>query len=185
MNAQKAYIPTILVLMAVAIAFAVTLPAFAYGDDAHKAVKNTTATSTMKMKKDKMGTSTEKMRKEKSASSTKNVDLTCMQTAVDAREDSLTTAFGTFHDAVDAALTARKTALHDAWGLTDKTARLAAIKSARETFKKSHESALKALKKSRVAAWESFKTTSKKTCKETLPKGDDAVEKETAGSIAI
>jgi hypothetical protein len=172
MNTQKVYIPTLLTLALLAVAFAVTLPAFAHGTESHTH-KSTTASSTIKMKKDK------------NATSTRSVDLTCMQTAVDARESALTTAFGTFHDAVDTALTARKTALHDAWGLTDKTARLAAIKSARETFKKSHESALKTLKKSRVTAWESFKTTAKKTCKETLPKGDDAVEKETAGSIAI
>ncbi len=186
MNAQKAYIPTILVLAIVALAFTITLPAFAdHGQNRNEMRKNTTASSTVKMKKDKMATSSEERKGKRNGSASSTLDLTCMQTAVDAREDALTTAFATFHDAVDTALAARKTALHDAWGLTDKTARLAAIKSARETYKKSHESALKALKKARGTAWETFKTTSKKTCGETLPKGDDTVEKETAGSIAI
>ena len=170
MTAHKAYIPTLLTLALLAVAFAVTLPALAHGTESHTQ-KNTTASSTIKMKKNKSATTT--------------VNLTCMQTAVDTREDALGTAFSTFHDDVEEALTARKTALHDAWGLTNKTERLSAVKSARETFKKSHGVALKDLKKARMTAWATFKTTAKTSCKETLPKGEDAVEKETAGSIAI
>lgn len=186
MNAQKVYVPLLLTLALLVLAFTITLPAFAGHSNLRvEGKQKTTASSTLMMKKDKMGSSTEKMRKDTSASSTKNVDLSCMQNAVDAREASLGTAFSTFHEAVGAALGTRKTALHDAWGLTDKTARITAIKSARDTFRMSHATAMKSLKKSRVSAWEAYKTTAKSSCKETLPKGDGAVEKETAGSIAI
>ncbi len=185
MNAQKVYIPTLLTLALLVLAFAVTLPAFADNGHSRSDKKHATASSTMKMKKDKMATSTEKMRKDKSATSTRKVDLTCMQTAVDAREDSLGTAYSSFNGLVETALGVRKTGLHDAWGLTDAKARMTAVKTARETFRKSHESALKDLKKSRQSAWEKFKTTAKSSCKETLPKGDDAVEKDAAGAITI
>ena len=42
----------------------------------------------------------------------------CVQAAVDTREAPVGTAFTTFSTAESAALSARKTALHDAWGMT-------------------------------------------------------------------
>ena len=54
---------------------------------------------------------------------TSKVDYACVQTAVDVREDAIATAFTTFTSAESAALSARKSALHDAWGMTDAKAR--------------------------------------------------------------
>jgi hypothetical protein len=112
------------------------------------------------------------------------VNLTCMQTAVDTREDAIAGAFDTFNDDITAALAARKSALHSAWGLTDVTARKAAIKAAWTTWKSAHKSALKDLKDDRKAAWDTFKTTAKTTCSETLP-ADEALIKDSAGSISL
>ena len=198
MNAHKVYVPTLLTLALLALAFTITLPAFAHHNEAQGSeAKHRTASSTMKVKKDrmatstermhkeKMGSSTEKMRKDKSATSTRNVDLTCMQTAVDARESALITAFTTYQTSTNEGLQVRKTALNVAWGLTDKTARVKAITDARKTWQENQVKAMKILKIQRKSAWETFKTTAKTSCKETLPKGDDAVEKDGAGAITI
>lgn len=113
-----------------------------------------------------------------------SVDLTCMQTAVDTREDAVATAFKGFNDDVVAGLAARKTGLHDAWGLSDKVARQSAVKSAWKTWKTSKKSAHTELKTARKAAWDTFKTTAKTSCKEVTPK-DEALEKDAAGAIAL
>jgi hypothetical protein len=113
-----------------------------------------------------------------------NVNLTCMQTAVDAREDAIAEAFTTFNDDVSEALTARKTALHTAWGLTERAARNAAIKSAWTAWKAAHKDALADLKTDRKAAWNTFKTTAKTTCRETLP-ADEVLIKDASGSISL
>jgi hypothetical protein len=113
-----------------------------------------------------------------------SVNLTCMQTAVDVREDAVADAFGDFNDDVETALAARKTALHDAWGLSDKTARNTAVKSAWTTWKAAKKSAHTDLKSARKAAWTTFKTTAKSSCKETLPR-EEALEKDAAGTVSL
>jgi hypothetical protein len=118
------------------------------------------------------------------AAAKKSVDLTCMQTAIDTREDAILDAFEEFNSDVEAGLAARKTALHDAWGMTDKVARQAAIKKAWTDWKAAKKSAHTDLKAARKSAWEKFKTTVKTTCKETLPK-DEALEKDASGTIAL
>lgn len=118
------------------------------------------------------------------ASSTKSVNLTCMQTAVDTRETAIGTAFDTMHTSVKAALAARKAALHDAWGMTDKVARNKAIKAAWKKWKTDNKGAHIKLRTERKVAWETFKKTVKNTCKETLPK-EEALEKDSAGQISL
>jgi hypothetical protein len=54
--------------------------------------------------------------------------------------------------------------------MTDKATRNTAIKSAWKTFRDSKTSSAKVLKSSRKAAWTTFKTTAKNTCKESVPK---------------
>ena len=82
------------------------------------------------------------VRMARSASTTpKTVNLTCMQTAVDTREDAIISAHTAYNTAIMSGLTARKNALHDAWGLTDGTARKTAIKSAWSTWKSVHTAA--------------------------------------------
>lgn len=111
------------------------------------------------------------VRMTRSASTTpKTVNLTCMQTAVDIREDGIISAHTAYNTAIMSGLTARKSALHDAWGLTDGTVRKTAIKSAWSAWKSAHTDARADLKSSKKAVWTTFKATAKNTCKEVLPK---------------
>ncbi len=120
--------------------------------------------------------------KNKAAKTT--VNLTCMQTAVDDRETAIGAAFTGFNTDVQAGLTARKTALHDAWGLSDKTARNTAVKVAWTSWKSASKAAHSKLKSARKAAWATFKTTAKTTCKEVLPK-EEAEGKDASGTVGL
>ncbi len=90
----------------------------------------------------------------------KTVDLSCVQTAVDAREDALDTAFTTFTGAESAALSARKSALHDAWGIAAAKDRRAARNKAWSAFKTANRAAFSALRTARAQAWSAFGTAS-------------------------
>lgn len=126
-----------------------------------------------------------------SATSTKSkiknkttVNLTCMQTAVDTREEAIVKSFTNFTTDISEALTDRKDALHDAWGITDKSSRNTAVKKAWTDWKTAKKEAHTDLKAARKSAWETFKTTAKSSCKETLPK-DEGLEKDAAGSVSL
>jgi hypothetical protein len=114
----------------------------------------------------------------------KTVDATCMQTAVDTRETAIAEVFTTFNTGIIAALTVRKTALHDAWGMSDATARNTAIKKAWTDWKTAKKTAHTKLKNDRKAAWDSFKTTAKTSCKVVTPK-DEGLEKDASGTISL
>lgn len=145
--------------------FFVTVPQVSRASEDGSTESSTTASSTKKVRKAK-------------------VDATCMQSAVDTREASLVTAWESFTGDVSDALSARKTALHDAWGLTDVKAQNKAIASAWKTWKKSSQDAHKALKSDRKTAWDTFKSTTKTSCKVTAPK-DEALGADAAGSISL
>jgi hypothetical protein len=121
--------------------------------------------------------STKKVRKAK-------VDTTCMQSAVDTREAALITSWESFTEDISDALSARKTALSDAWGLTDIKAQNKAIASAWKTWKKASQDAHKALKSDRKTTWDTFKETTKTSCKISAPK-DEALGADAAGSISL
>ena len=87
--------------------------------------------------------------------------LACVQTAVDAREASIGTAFSTFSTTESAALAARATALHTAWSITDTKARKAARATAWSTFSTANKNAYTALRMARKTAWSTFATASK------------------------
>lgn len=106
------------------------------------------------------------------------VNLTCMQTAVDTRETAIMKNQDDFAAAIKTAMTARKTALHDAWGLSDKSARKEAIRKAWKTWKDAVKKAKADREKANKATWETFRTTAKTSCKEELPK-EEAVKTET------
>ena len=117
-----------------------------------------------------------------SASSTKGigkkVDLTCMATAIDTREDAVMDAWEDFSSTTITALGVRRTALHTAWGMTEMKARTAAVVKAWKTWKTSSMNAHKELRSDRKAAWDAFKKTAKDTCRTTLPK------EESQGTVA-
>ena len=112
------------------------------------------------------------------------VDATCMQTAVATREGALISAWEGFSADITTALTARKTALNDAWGKTDATSQREALVKSWQDWKKASKDAHMELQKDRKAAWETFKKTTKESCKITAPK-DEALEKDAAGTIAL
>ena len=101
----------------------------------------------------------------------KTADIACVQTAVDARESAIDTAWGTFTKSMTSAYAARKSALHYAWSLTDAKARKDAIRGAWKAFKKATKAARKQWMSDRKAAWEVFKTA-KKSCNTKEP-GDE------------
>jgi hypothetical protein len=143
----------------------VTMPQVSRASEDGSTDTTTTASSTKKVKKAK-------------------VDATCMQTAVDARESALSTAWDTYTASVKADLSTRKTALHDAWGLTDLKAQKKAITSAWKAWKKSAQDAHKELKADRKTAWDAFKSTTKTSCKVSTPK-DEALGADASGSISL
>lgn len=117
--------------------------------------------------------------KVKSGSSKTNVDITCVGKAVSTREDAIISAWGKFDDAVTAVLTARKTALTNAWSLTDASARKSAVRSAWSTAKKDRKAATDTYKKERKAAWDDFKKAAKACGGDA---GDDASDEKDSGS---
>lgn len=126
----------------------------------------TTATSTRKVKLNR------------------NVDATCMQTAVDTREDAIKAGWESFSTDVLAALGVRKTALHDAWGLSDVKAQKTATVNAWKAWKKSAKDAHVELKKDRKSAWDAFKQTVKESCKVSTPK-EESLGADASGSISL
>ncbi len=160
MTTERFAVYTALMVALIAFAYAITMPTFAHAE-------STTATSTS-------GTKVKKS----------NVNLSCMQTAVETRETALLDGFGEFHDAVEESLTKRKAALKTAWGINKVSDRAKAIKTAWIAWKKDHKSALSELRADRKAAWETFKSTAKNSCKETVP-ADEVLSTDTAGSISL
>ena len=132
-----------------------------------------------------LSTLTAEAREARETRSTRTVaDATCMQTAIDTREAALMAAFDTFTTDVKAALTARKSALHDAWGQSDVATRNTDIKNSWKTWKSAHKEAFKDLKTARKSAWDAFKGTVKTTCKADLPK-DEALTTDGSGSVSL
>ena len=148
------HIKTALFITAMLLSFAVAVPAFAHGT-AEVEIKNK-----------------------------KTTNLSCIQTAVTVRETALLTAFGAFHDDVEEGLEARKTALISAWGLTSGAERTKALRTAWKEWKTDQTNANKSFRTARKSAWDTFKTTVKSTCKESLP-AEEALSKDSSGSISI
>lgn len=129
-------------------------------------------------------------RPERTASSTdtrgagKNIDATCMQGAIDTREASLVSAWGKFSASMTSALSARKAALYTAWGMSDASARNAALREAWKAARGATKSAHMTLKSDRKAAWDTFKTTAKSSCKTSVPK-EESLDKDVSGSISL
>lgn len=114
----------------------------------------------------------------------KVVNLTCMQTAIDTREEAVIKAFDKFNDSMSEALSDRKDALHDAWGISDKADRNQAVRTAWTDWKKAKKEVHTELRADRKTAWINFNKTAKTTCKETLPK-EESIEKDSSGAISL
>jgi hypothetical protein len=119
-----------------------------------------------------------------SSSRGKNVDATCMQTTMDTREDALVSAWGVFNGTITTGLSARKSAIYTAWGLTDLKERNDALIKSWKDWKKTSKDAHSGLRGAKKSAWETFKKTAKDSCKVTAPK-DEALGKDSSGEIAL
>ena len=86
------------------------------------------------------------------------LNLACMQTAVEKRDNALITAVDNYHTALRAALVARRDALKAAWGMSDRTARRTAIHTAWRKFRSDRHMIRFELNKARRNAWQQFRT---------------------------
>jgi len=126
------------------------------------------------------GTTTRKeARDTRTASSTKPViSITCVATAVAAREASIDSAASAYTAGVNAAYTARASALANAYTLTGNDSIRTAVKAAWKQFTSAVQGARRAWQKSRENAWQTFRTAVK-ACG---PSATSVADTENAGS---
>jgi hypothetical protein len=94
-------------------------------------------------------------------SANKTVNLADMQVAVDTRDTAVLLAWDSYATDIKSALGARKTALKDAWALTDKTTRRTAIKGAWTDYRNAVRTARETWRKAKKDAWTQWKLDSK------------------------
>ncbi len=121
--------------------------------------------------------------KERTKRASTTVDRTCMATAVATREASIKSAWTAFTGSVTSALDKRSTALVAAWNASPEGSK-DAIKKAWADWKNEKKAAHTKLRSDRKAAWDTFRTTTRSTCKVTAPK-EETLEKETKDSISL
>lgn len=92
----------------------------------------------------------------------KTVDTACAQTAVEARDTAIISAFDTYSIAMKTALEARKVAVKDAWSKTTPSERSTARRTANQTYNTASKTAHKALNTSRKSIWNTHKADMKK-----------------------
>jgi hypothetical protein len=114
----------------------------------------------------------------------RQVDATCMSTAVEAREVAIMTTWTDLTTTLTTALTDRTDDLIAAWALSDAKERNTALKTTWADWKKVKKEAQTEFKNDRKAAWDTFKATVKSSCKVTLPK-EEALEKTAKDSIVL
>lgn len=87
----------------------------------------------------------------------KKVNLTCIQTAVEKRENAIIAAVDAYATKVKTALIARRDTLKAAWNKTDAKERRDGIRAAWNAFRGTWKNANRDLHVARKAAWEQFK----------------------------
>jgi uncharacterized membrane protein len=97
---------------------------------------------------------------------TPGVNLACMQTAVEKRDNAVISAWDALTASVKTTLSVRRDALKAAWGISDKRERAKAIKQAWTNFKNSKKEASRTFNQARKDAWKQFKTDAR-DCKAT------------------
>lgn len=145
------YMKTKFIGMFLLAAFAFTaMPVFATGDTNATSTGSTSTSSTATLNEGQ---------KIKAA----QVNLECMQNAVDARDTAIITALDAFHASAKSALETRKAALKTAWGITDRLARRTALKTAWNAYISAMRAARKTFRDARMAAWKAF-NVGRKAC---------------------
>ena len=92
------------------------------------------------------------------------VDLACMQTAVEKRDNAMIAAQDAYSASWKTALQTRRDELKAAWGIQDKKQREEAIRAAWKKFRESRKTGRENFRTARKNAWNTFKTDSK-ACK--------------------
>lgn len=91
------------------------------------------------------------------------VNVACIQSAIDTRDNALVSALGSYSSSATSALNTRKDALKAAWALTAAKDRRAAIKSAWKTYRSSVSTIRSDFRKAKKSAWTSF-YSARKAC---------------------
>lgn len=84
--------------------------------------------------------------------------VTCIQNALDKRENSLITAHDTYNTAVKTAITNRLTSLKSAWAQTDKKAKVERRVAAYKAFRTEMQTATTALRNTKNTSWKNFQS---------------------------
>ena len=121
------------------IALALLTPVFAFANS------NETATNTKIKENSNLGTTT----------------LTCVQVALEKRENALINGHDSFNTAIKSALTKRLSGLKDAWSQADRLSRVTKRQAAYKTFKIESQAAHNALRTVRNIAWKNFEAEAK------------------------
>lgn len=93
----------------------------------------------------------------------RKLDLACMQTSVEKRDNAIIAAWDKFTPAIKTALETRKTALKSAWTNTDKKARREAIKKTWTDYRDAVKTTRKTFNSERKAVWKTF-NVERKSC---------------------
>ncbi len=109
------------------------------------------------------------------ATSTAKIDLNCMKTAVEKRENSLITAYTFYTDKTKTSRDTRKNDLLNAWTIENPKAQRAAINQAWVKFRQSGKNALLEWLKAKKSAWLQFETD-RKQCKAPATGEDEILE---------
>lgn len=87
--------------------------------------------------------------------------LTCVQAAIDARDNAVIMGLDAYYPAAKTAIQTRQAALKAAWMQTDQVARKAATKTAWDAYNKSVKSARMTMKTAHKTAWAKFESDRK------------------------
>lgn len=93
----------------------------------------------------------------------KQLDIVCIQTAVDKREVAVAASVDIYYSDLKKALSVRREALKAAWTITDNKARATAVRTAWKTFQDTRKTIQKTYRDARSTAWKTF-TTDRKAC---------------------
>lgn len=110
------------------------------------------------------------------------VDVVCLKTAIDTRENAIISALDAFHVSLNAAHETRREALKSAWDKTEKQERRKALRDARKAFKLSGKSARTTLREARKDAWDQYKADAK-VCGHKASSDDGSAREDQSSSL--
>jgi hypothetical protein len=94
-------------------------------------------------------------------STTPSYPAVCLQNAIAAREDGIITAYNTRSTAISVAMQTRKTALVEAWGMSDQKLRNKARKAAWDNYNKARRAARTTYNATNKSIWKTFHAAAK------------------------